>query len=42
MLFQMAYAEIIFVQKNWPDFKESDLIDVIKQFHERQRRFGNI
>ena len=42
MLFQMAYAEIIFVQKNWPDFKESDLIDVIKQYHERQRRFGNI
>ncbi len=42
MLYQMAYAELVFVQKTWPDFKESDLMNVIKEYHDRQRRFGKV
>ncbi len=42
MLFQLAYAELIFVNKAWPDFKEEELLLVLKQFTERKRRFGQL
>ena len=42
MLFQLAYAELIFVSKAWPDFTEEELLKVIKQYAERQRRFGHL
>lgn len=42
MLFQLAYAELIFVSKAWPDFTEKELLKVIQQFAERQRRFGRL
>lgn len=37
---QTTYAEFIFLDKLWPDFSKDDLIDCIKEFNERQRRFG--
>lgn len=42
MLWQVSYAEMIFVKKAWPDFKPKDLRDCILQFQGRGRRFGGI
>ncbi len=40
LLFQLAYTELFFLNKYWPDIKKSDLRKVIAEYHTRQRRFG--
>ena len=40
LLWQIAYAEFLFVQKYWPDFSEDDLVDAIITFQNRNRKFG--
>ena len=40
MLYNMAYAELYFVQKHWPAFVGNDLDDCIAEFQSRHRRFG--
>lgn len=40
MMWRSAYAELIFVDKFWPDFKRQDLDLVIDEFSARKRRFG--
>lgn len=40
MLARSAYAELEFVDKNWPDFSVADLDAAITEFSRRQRRFG--
>jgi undecaprenyl diphosphate synthase len=40
MLWQSAYAELIFVDKHWPDFDEKELDKVIAEYNHRERRFG--
>lgn len=40
MPWQGTYAELIFSQKQWPDFRPEDLADAVKEFRNRQRRFG--
>lgn len=40
MLWRAAYAELAFVDKNWPDFTIDDLEAVLADFAARQRRFG--
>ena len=40
-LWRAAYAEILFVDKYWPDFTAADLRRVLKTYSRRQRRFGN-
>ena len=42
LLWQLAYAEIFFVKKLWPDFNEKDYIRIIKNFKQIKRNFGNI
>ncbi|MGN1115097.1 MAG: isoprenyl transferase [Candidatus Ornithomonoglobus sp.] len=42
MLWQVSYAEMIFVKKAWPDFKPADLRECILAFQSRGRRFGGI
>jgi undecaprenyl diphosphate synthase len=42
LLWQLAYAELIFTEVSWPDFKESDLIEAISTFENRNRRFGGL
>jgi undecaprenyl diphosphate synthase len=37
---QSTYAEWIFLDKMWPEFEKQDLIECIKEFKNRQRRFG--
>jgi undecaprenyl diphosphate synthase len=40
LLWQAAYAELVFMDKLWPDFGRRDLEDAIAQFGARRRRFG--
>ena len=37
---QIAYSELYFIDKNWPDFNEEDLNNVILEYSKRNRRFG--
>jgi undecaprenyl diphosphate synthase len=42
LLWESAYAELVFSQKLWPDFQASDLEAAVEEFHRRDRRFGRI
>tara|TARA_A100001011_G_scaffold370528_1_gene426894 strand:+ start:4059 stop:4733 length:675 start_codon:yes stop_codon:yes gene_type:complete len=42
MLWQLAYCEIYFVKKLWPDFKARDLKKIIDNFSKIKRNFGGI
>ena len=40
MLWEAAYAELVFTDTLWPDFGEADLRAAVEEFARRQRRFG--
>jgi undecaprenyl diphosphate synthase len=40
LLWQAAYAELVFTPTLWPDFDEAELVKAIEQFAARERRFG--
>ncbi|MDC3023068.1 polyprenyl diphosphate synthase [Candidatus Pelagibacter sp.] len=42
LLWQLAYTEIFFEKKLWPDFNEKDYIKIIKKFKNIKRNFGKI
>lgn len=42
LLWQIAYSELYFTDVLWPDFRKSDLIDAIKSYSSRERRFGKL
>jgi undecaprenyl diphosphate synthase len=42
LLWQMAYAEMLFVERYWPDFTVEDLNAALTEFRQRNRRFGGI
>ena len=42
LLWQIAYTEIFFIKKLWPEFNEKDYIKIIKSFKKIKRNFGNI
>lgn len=42
MLWQASYGELIFLDKYWPDFNEDTLEDILKEYSNRDRRFGGI
>jgi undecaprenyl diphosphate synthase len=42
LLWQLAYSEIFFEKKLWPDFNEKDYIKIIKRFRAIKRNFGKI
>jgi undecaprenyl diphosphate synthase len=42
LLWQSAYSEIYISKKNWPDFKEKDLIAALEDFNHRKRTFGKL
>lgn len=41
-LWQHSYAELIFLDTLWPDFKKADLVQCIDEFNKRNRRFGGL
>jgi undecaprenyl diphosphate synthase len=40
LLWQLAYSELVFVDKLWPDFDERDLRHALTEYASRRRRFG--
>ena len=42
LLWQLSYAELFFINKNWPDFNFFDLKKVIKAFGVTKRKFGGL
>ena len=42
LLWQLAYTEIFFEKKLWPDFNEKDYVKIIKKYKRIKRNFGNI
>ena len=40
LLWQIAYAELYFTKKLWPDFSKEDLYKAIVNYQKRERRFG--
>ncbi len=39
-LWQLAYTEIYYTKKYWPEFGKEDLLDALRDFQKRERRFG--
>jgi len=42
LLWECAYAEMVFTQRMWPDFGPADLAQAVTEFHSRERRFGAV
>ena len=42
LLWQIAYAELYFTEKLWPDFRREDLYEAIVSYQQRERRFGMV
>ncbi len=40
LLWQTAYSEFIFTDTLWPDFHRENLVEMLKQYEQRERRFG--
>lgn len=40
LLWQIAYAELYFTEKLWPDFRKEDLFEALVDYQNRERRFG--
>lgn len=40
LLWQVAYSELAFPEKFWPDFRKEDLFEAIVDYQQRERRFG--
>lgn len=42
LLWQIAYSELYFTDKLWPDFRREDLFEAVVDFQKRERRFGGV
>lgn len=42
LLWESAYAELLFTDRMWPDFEACDLDAALEEFHRRERRFGGV
>ena len=42
LLWQSAYAELVFVEENWPDFDEAAFVKVLEDYSGRDRRYGGV
>ena len=42
LLWELAYSELVFTDVLWPDFRREDLFAAIRQFQQRDRRFGGV
>jgi len=40
LLWQSAYSELVFFNKLWPDFGKEDLADAVREYQQRDRRYG--
>ncbi len=42
LLWQVAYTEIYITETLWPDFRERDFLEALREFQSRERRFGGV
>jgi len=42
LLWECAYAELVFTDCMWPDFEKGDLAEAVRELHRRERRFGGV
>jgi undecaprenyl diphosphate synthase len=42
LLWQLAYSELVFTDVLWPDFRRQDLYEAVREFQQRQRRYGGV
>ena len=42
LLWQLSYTELYCTPKFWPDFRKNDLLDAVREFSKRHRRYGGI
>jgi undecaprenyl diphosphate synthase len=42
LLWECAYAELVFTDRMWPDFAAADLAEAVREFQRRERRFGTV
>jgi undecaprenyl diphosphate synthase len=42
LLWQCSYAEIVILEKLWPDFQKTDRYGAVKEYQKRNRRFGGL
>jgi undecaprenyl diphosphate synthase len=42
LLWECAYAELLFTDRMWPDFDQADLDSALEEFRRRERRFGGV
>ena len=42
LLWQIAYSEIYITNKYWPEFRENELLIAVKDYQQRERRFGKV
>jgi len=42
LLWQLSYAEFYFPKMYWPDFKKDDLLEAVRVYQERERRYGKL
>jgi undecaprenyl diphosphate synthase len=42
LLWECAYAELLFSRLLWPDFDEQHLAEAVREFASRERRFGRV
>ena len=40
LLWQVAYSELIFIEKHWPAVQRADFLEVLQEYSRRKRRFG--
>ncbi len=41
LLWQLAYTELVFMDVLWPEFGAGDLADAVREYHQRERRYGS-
>ena len=42
MLWQISYSELYFTDTLWPDFSQKELLDILTDYQDRNRRFGGL
>ena len=42
LLWQLAYSELFFLKKLWPDFDSNDLLKIIKKYKNINRNYGSV
>lgn len=42
LLWELAYSELVFTDRLWPDFRREDLFEAVREYQRRDRRFGGV